>query len=672
MFNISDSDIAYAEKILLKEDCSFDEERRSFIKDLTTLDLQAVPGSGKTTALLAKLLILEKYMPFADGYGVLVISHTNAAVDEIHSRIGKYAPKLFRYPNFVGTIQSFVDTFLAVPYYSNHFKSKPYRIDNEMYNEKIETCLSQIWFYKFGMADETIQHISYIKNVNKGLFFNYRFHLNNNAIELVKQLNGDKLVISKPRGNTKPQNYRDYLVSQKKNIYTWFQRFKCHILTQEEVLHFDDAYFLANLFIQENSRITELLQLRFHFVFVDEMQDMDNHQHNLLEKIFYENTASCQSIFQRIGDINQAIYNGKTSHTNEIWSHRENTLQLNGSHRINSKLAPFIELLSLNDSKIEGRNRNDDGSAIEIKPHIIVFNDHNKVDIIPKFAELILELQQKGKIPFQPKNKFKAIAWRKEHRDADKLGLADYWEDFSVSSNKSKIDFKVLTDYLLFYDRKKQTLGAIRKQIINVLLKVLRLENILAPSNKMYTRRTLMNYLKYSHPHMYEDLKLKIYKWSMLCINEKISDACLALKRYIPAFLELWDKKIDISQFFVEGESEISNRQKEVIENSNVYEKDNVKIELGTVHSVKGQTHTATLYLETFFQRKYESQYFKNMFESRVINSSGVRINQAMKMGYVGFSRPTHLLCVAIHKDRFEKIENINKELWEIVELSDQ
>ena len=57
MIEISDKDIQYSEQILLKEGQSFDDERKVFIKYLCTLDLQAVPGSGKTTALLAKLLI---------------------------------------------------------------------------------------------------------------------------------------------------------------------------------------------------------------------------------------------------------------------------------------------------------------------------------------------------------------------------------------------------------------------------------------------------------------------------------------------------------------------------------------------------------------------------------------------------------------------------------------
>ena len=115
---ITDNEIEETEKLLLPNGLTFDKERRDFIKDLTTLDLQAVPGSGKTTALLSKLIILGNKLPFDNGSGILVISHTNAAVDEIKKRIISFAPKLFEYPNFVGTVQSFVDTFLAIPFFS--------------------------------------------------------------------------------------------------------------------------------------------------------------------------------------------------------------------------------------------------------------------------------------------------------------------------------------------------------------------------------------------------------------------------------------------------------------------------------------------------------------------------------------------------------------------------
>jgi hypothetical protein len=145
---ITIDDIKYAEKVLLKEWQSFDRERRDFIKNLDTIDLQAVPWSWKTTALLAKLLILERKMPFSDWSGILVLSHTNTAVDEIKDRIWKVAPKLFDFPNFIWTIQNFVDEFLTKPYYTSKFKKKIEFIDTEIYNNKIdkEIWLSIRWF----------------------------------------------------------------------------------------------------------------------------------------------------------------------------------------------------------------------------------------------------------------------------------------------------------------------------------------------------------------------------------------------------------------------------------------------------------------------------------------------------------------------------------------------
>ncbi len=73
---ITDEDISSAEQILLPDGKTFDDERKAYIKRLDTLDLQAVPGSGKTTVLLAKLIILETYLPLHDGSGILIISHT--------------------------------------------------------------------------------------------------------------------------------------------------------------------------------------------------------------------------------------------------------------------------------------------------------------------------------------------------------------------------------------------------------------------------------------------------------------------------------------------------------------------------------------------------------------------------------------------------------------------
>ena len=66
LIDITNDEIRYAETLLLPFGKTFDDEYRTFIRNFNTIDLQAVPGSGKTTALLAKLLILERKLPFYD------------------------------------------------------------------------------------------------------------------------------------------------------------------------------------------------------------------------------------------------------------------------------------------------------------------------------------------------------------------------------------------------------------------------------------------------------------------------------------------------------------------------------------------------------------------------------------------------------------------------------
>ena len=295
--SITDEDICYAESILLPVGKTFDEERRRFIRNLDTIDLQAVPGSGKTTALLAKLVILERKLPFSDGSGILVISHTNAAIDEIKEKIQKHCPKLFSYPNFIGTIQSFVDEFLAIPFYISKFNEKPNRIDHEIYNEKIKGFIEKPWLYTLNFDKNITDKVAYIKNNNEGLFYKYRFHLST-EIRLVKMLNEGILEISKPRGRTRAENYTDYTEAEKTDVYKWFFEFKKSIL-KSGILHYDDAYFLADVYLSRTPTIKTILQNRFSFVFVDEMQDMDTHQYNLLEKIFYDDGNSISKI-QRI------------------------------------------------------------------------------------------------------------------------------------------------------------------------------------------------------------------------------------------------------------------------------------------------------------------------------------------------------------------------------------
>lgn len=115
----TDDEIQYAQDILLGKENHFSAEKIAVIKSNDSKDVVACPGSGKTTTLLAKLAILATRMPLEEGKGVCVLTHTNVAIDEIKSKLQSQADVLFNYPNYFGTIQGFVDKYLAIPYFNS-------------------------------------------------------------------------------------------------------------------------------------------------------------------------------------------------------------------------------------------------------------------------------------------------------------------------------------------------------------------------------------------------------------------------------------------------------------------------------------------------------------------------------------------------------------------------
>ncbi len=71
---------------------------------------------------------------------------------------------------------------------------------------------------------------------------------------------------------------------------------------------------------------------------------------------------------------------------------------------------------------------------------------------------------------------------------------------------------------------------------------------------------------------------------------------------------------------------------------NNTFVHDGVEIDIGSIHSVKGETHVATLYLETSYRSKCESQRIANQLKG-IVNSDNSEIHiQTLKMAYVGMT----------------------------------
>ena len=98
-----------------------------------------------------------------------------------------------------------------------------------------------------------------------------------------------------------------------------------------------------------------------------------------------------------------------------------------------------------------------------------------------------------------------------------------------------------------------------------------------------------------------------------------------------------------------------------------------VSIQAGSIHSVKGQTHTATLVLETFFHKHNLEKLLPWLTEKKHGCDKSVAKQQRdrLKLHYVAMTRPTHLLCLAMKKDVLndEHIDAIRKIGWQLLQV---
>ena len=121
----------------------------------------------------------------------------------------------------------------------------------------------------------------------------------------------------------------------------------------------------------------------------------------------------------------------------------------------------------------------------------------------------------------------------------------------------------------------------------------------------------------------------------------------------------------DFDEFVSDEEIELQESGQPV---DNLFRDGDITIEVGTVHSVKGETHTATLYLETYY-KKTDSQrllpFLKGDYPPKLVSKAEHIEN--LKIAHVAMSRPTHLLAFACCKDSISGHEDaLTKNGWQI------
>ena len=592
---VTDQEIEKAEQDIFEIGQHFNDEQRTFLKCLDSCCVQAYAGTGKTTAIVGKLHIYAQKNVWQNSRGICVISHTNVAVDEIKKHVAKHYPAIMQYPNFVGTIQEFVNKFLFIPYLAS--KGLQIKFQDE----------SRFFDYKSELPKNIVKRIDdHIKSK-----VNYSPNSVRARKEFFNRLKTVHLVDSKLYARAKKSGFNE------------FTDLKTAQVSQDKILEalsgliqkkhndgsflFVESFIYGNEYLKQNQLLKDIIAQRFQHVFLDEAQDCSVIQLRILNELFGD---SSRIVFQQIGDINQAI-------SETQWTPNENYLSLNQSTRFGNSIAGFINTFQI------GIGSGVSGIAEETKKYLITYDSGKEKDVLPKYAEIL-----KNENISADKGYF-AISHRHEH-------LEKYFLEYSekLAKNKSKKASYRFDNDIEYIDM--ITKEAVLQRGANLVWRVF-------------------------YSLLYKQFKIGNNSWSKLReflrtgektndFNAIVIDICNdilqnggisdlnSLKNRLNAILG--ENRINFAN---SGSSSSTPIQNQTIENKCSY--NGIEINIGTIHSVKGQTHGATLLFSNKEDRKQDIQHTMDNTEKRT--------PEFKRRFYVASSRARHLFAFAIEKTAY-------------------
>lgn len=632
---ITDADIHWVCQLMNLQE--LDEPRKNYLKSLTTLDVSACPGSGKTTLLVAKLAIIARKWKHPTR-GLCVLSHTNVAREEIERRLGgnEVCQKLLSYPHFIDTIHAFVNRFLATPWLlSSGYKLTA--IDNDL---------------TVSVRRRFLGHRNY--HILKGYL--ERHYLSFDGLRL---------------GNT------DF--SNPLNGFPSGPHTQTHQLAAAAIKHsseqgyfcYDEIFVLGGALLDQHPEISTILAQRFPFVLIDEMQDTSAMQNSFLSRIFSRNSAAL--CVHRVGDPNQAIYEGDAMTGPDAFPDNSRCLSISNSFRFDQSIANIANRLAFYAINPNGLIGVREIAAGETSPHtIFVFPDDDTSGVLDAYGQHLLETFPQDTIRGSMVTAIGAV--HKEytdippgHRHYPKT-VSHYWEGYQTSTASSTFKPETLAEYFMVAQLRRGNGSTLHRSVNYAAQGIAHLTNLTA-GHSVYRSQTRIhreidtNLIQHeASKRIYHELitrfiidaeELNQAAWQTLNPDLLALGASLGganQSQAVQDFLS-WTVSPELSEQAAQADAQTSS--------TNIYRYTNqtglLDIHLGSIHMAKGQTHLATLILET-----YNSAHFLHSLLPWILGRNGNatrgmsdNAKKRLLSLYVAMTRPTHLLCLAMRRSSF-------------------
>jgi len=395
------------------------------------------------------------------------------------------------------------------------------------------------------------------------------------------------------------------------------------ILTNEQCLE------LAAWYINKYQvKIKNAIKNRFNYVLLDEAQDTNNIQYNLLNQVFLNNV-----VFQRFGDPYQALYSIFSNEEDSWMPSNEpliNKLDISETSRFNENIAKYVRGVCVEKyDKFKSISNNNSAP-----PYFISYE--NGDELLSKYRKLINKIKEDCS-EFSKSNRKDAILSVKHD---DLTGIFDIYKKDKLKIKKSEsIIYQMYQSILRIISREMDITIKEADDKVNSSLKIKRkiatdINAILKPNSEIPID-------------------------SLLNIIENITNSTIAPKRKT----ELKDR---LSKYKLDKTTMYDIKQ---INTEEFY--------IGTVHSVKGETHRSTLLILNTVFSDFSNTYSYEITEllenyllgnylplNNIFDSIKKReTKKALKLAYVAFSRPSHLVAIAIHNNNLN--DDLRKSLLE-------
>jgi len=665
---ITDEDIDWVRNLMGLE--VLDAPRRAFLTARTTLDVSACPGSGKTTLIVAKLAILARKWPHRTK-GICVLSHTNVAREEIQRRLGStvVGQRLLGYPHFIDTIHGFVNRFLALPWLNSNGYPSP-TIDNDVTTAFRRGVLStpDYWMVQ-KFLEKKYSGFDRLRVCARDLNFNL----------------GRKPFPAGPDAKS-------------------FKLAKQAVETAAKAGYFcyDEMFVWARALVEDVPAVASWLRLRFPLAVLDEMQDTFELQGSMLHTIFPRNSPDI--VVQRVGDPNQAIFDDSDAGPDKADPFPDpNTarcLNIPNSHRFGPQIAALASPFAVTPVGPTGLcgigPKTMAGVSTACANAIFIFPGNSTAGVLDAYGKHALSIFDDRALADGVVTAVGAV-----HQDASDVApghahfpksVPHYWGGYTAEIGRRELHPKSLVQYFRSAQAVVRNGGDLSPGIERIASGIIRLAGQISDAGQLKhkgrTHRAIVDaltanaealaaYRRLVAALLLNWMPLTEANWhasgdDILTIVCALCHECATDLKNAVNFLAWSANDPSLTLGLVTSPSDCAPNVYRVLEN-----KRQVDIRLGSIHSVKGQTHLATMVLNSYWHAHSSKQMLPWLLGTK-INESGAKVQDRKRLlqTYVAMTRPCHLICLAIPRPIFGDDQAMSQHIvtligrgWRVAEI---